>query len=656
MIQFKINKEFVDSYRKKKNPFKNALAEATFYRTYSRIKEDGTKEDWVDCLERVVNGVYTFQKIHCNQLKLHWDNSKAQRSCQKMFDKMFNMKFLPPGRGLFMMAPDGFVMETDDSTPLYNCAFVSTKEIKDEGTLPFTFGMNSLFLGVGLGFNTKGAGKIKIKEPIGEFEFEIEDCRESWTDSLDLLLQAFFYGKRMPSFNYEKIRPAGIVLKRFGGVSSGPGPLKELHEDVINLLTNRIGGFIKSTDIVDIFNMIGRCIVSGSVRRSAELALGEEDDEEFLEMKDWTKFPEQVEKWRWASNNSIYGTVGKTDYKKILGKTGEVPGIMWLQNAKEYGRMEDGKDYGDMEVEGGNPCNEIPLASYEFCNLSECFPAYHDTFEEFKETLKFAYLYCKTITLLPTGSMRTNEVQFRNRRLGISCSGILEAFTKNGTREMIRWFDEGYKYLQELDKMYSGWFKVGTSVRLTTVKPSGTISIVAGTGSPGVHAPHSEYYLRRVRIGVFDPILGRLDDAGYKIEDEIYGGEESKKLQKVVSFPIKEEHFEQSKKDLTMWQQLKLVSLMQRYWSSNAVSVTVTYKPEEEKDIPRALEYFERDLKTVSFLPLTEHGFELAPYEEITKEQYEEATKNLKIVNFNNLANPNDAIGTKYCDAEGCLI
>ena len=123
--------------------------------------------------------------------------------------------------------------------------------------------------------------------------------------------------------------------------------------------------------------------------------------------------------------------------------------------------------------------------------------------------------------------------------------------------------------------------------------------------------------MRRVRIGIFDPILKCLDEAGYLIEDEIYGGEESKKLQKVVSFPIHEKYFDQSKDDVSVWQQVKLSALMQRYWADNSVSITATYKPEEEKDIPKVVEFFERELKTISFLPVSEHGFELAPYEKI---------------------------------------
>ena len=139
----------------------------------------------------------------------------------------------------------------------------------------------------------------------------------------------------------------------------------------------------------------------------------------------------------------------------------------------------------DYRVLGSNPCLEISLENFEFCNLSECFLPNNETFEEFKETLKFAYLYCKTITLLPTEHTRTNEVQMRNRRLGVSVSGVVDSFNKHGMRKTIEWLNKGYKYLEELDKMYSEWFKVGRSIKISTIKPSGSVSLLAAV-SPGV--------------------------------------------------------------------------------------------------------------------------------------------------------------------------
>ena len=472
--------------------------------------------------------------------------------------------------------------------------------------------------------------------------------------SVEALLKSYFNGTRKPKCSItarleQRVYPSNGLV----GMQVVLGPLKELHEAIEDLLDNRIGDHLSSVDIVDIFNLIGRCIVAGSIRRSAEIALGDENDADFLEMKDFKKFPEQVKQYRWMSNNSINALIGKTDYNRILGHQGEVPGLFWLENAREYGRMVDGPCNADPLVMGVNPCAEIPLESYEMCNLAECFPSKHNSLEEFKETLKFAYLYTKTITLLPTDSIHTNEVQMRNRRLGISVSGVTAAFTKNGMREVVNWLDKGYEYLRELDVIYSKWFKTGNSIKLTTVKPSGSVSLLAAEPS-GIHMPHSEYYIRRVRIGLHDPILVPLYEAGYHIEKEVAGGKESASLQRVVSFPMREEYFSQSKDDVSVWQQVKLTALMQKYWADNAVSVTVTYQKHEQEEIPRIMEYFERELKSISFLPLLGHGFIQAPLQTITKEQYEGMVRDLKPVDFTDLKL--DAIGTKYCDQEECEI
>ena len=649
---FKLNKEFVDSYKIKPSPFKTTLGEVVFYRTYSRLKENGKKESWVDCIERVVNGVYSYQKRHCDYLKLHWSYSKAQRSAQRMFDKIFNMKFLPPGRGLYMSGTK-FVDEKNNSMPLYNCAFVSTENIRDELTLPFTHLFNSLFLGVGVGFDVLGAGHLTIKKPNGTFIHVIEDTREAWTLSLDVLLQAYFQGKRKPIFDYSKIRKAGLPLKSFGGTSSGPGPLKELHEAVEKVYEKRIGEKITSADIVDTMCLIGRAVVAGSIRRSAEIALGKEEDQEFLDLKDFNKHPEEVQSHRWMSNNSIFAYVNKTDYRKILNKSGEVPGLFWIENARSYGRMKDPKNFNDNRIAGINPCSEQVLESYEMCNLVEVFSSNHETYEDFKETLKMAYLYNKSVTLIPTDSSRVNAVQMRNRRLGISQTGITAAFEKHGASVILDWFDRGYEYLKNLDKIYSDWLCIPKSVKLTTVKPSGSVSLLAGV-PPGVHYPHSQFYIRRMKIGIFDPILKALTDAGYEVEDDYYGGKDSASLQKVVSFPVKEEQFSQGKDDVSIWQQVKLVSLMQRYWSDNSVSVTVTFNKEEEKEIVNVLEFFERDLKTISFLPLLDHNFPQAPYETITEEKYNEMASKIKVPDFSELIL--DGVGSKFCDAESCEI
>jgi intein/homing endonuclease len=298
-------------------------------------------------------------------------------------------------------------------------------------------------------------------------------------------------------------------------------------------------------------------------------------------------------------------------------------------------------------------CSEQSLESMETCLLTETFPALHDSYEEYQETLKYAYLYAKTITLIPTHWPETNAVMMKNRRIGMSQTGIIDAFVKHGRREMLEWCENGYKYLRELDEKYSNWLCIPKSIKITSIKPSGTVSQLAGV-SPGIHYPHSEYYIRRIRIASNSPLLEPLLKANYNIVDEIYGTEETKKNTKVLEFPVYTENFLRKKEDVTIWEQIKNVIDYQRFWADNNVSVTVTFKQEESKDICKVLEAYEDQLKAISFLPISEHGYDLAPYEEITKEQYEKMTKNLKKPDFSHITSI--PVGEKYCTNDSCEI
>mgnify|MGYP006274266065 CR=1 FL=1 len=549
-------------------------------------------------------------------------------------------------------------VEEKGGAAVNSCAFVSTNDIEIRGSLAFTWAMDALLLGVGVGFDTKGAEKITIKQPKngeGVLEYEIPDSREGWVESLELLLDAYFFGKKKPVFDYSIIRPYGEPIKSFGGVASGPDPLREMHENISKLLEKRMDEPLKSTDIVDIMNMIGVCVVSGNVRRSAEISLGSPEDKDYIEMKDYNKYPQELNSHRWSSNNSILAEVGKTDYNKFIDNislNGE-PGIVWLENMQKYSRIKDEPDWKDKFVMGCNPCSEQSLESMETCLLTETFPSLHETWEEYKETLKYAYLYAKTITLMSTHWPETNAVMMKNRRIGMSQTGIIDAFVKHGRRAILNWCDEGYNYLKSLDETYSNWLCVPRSIKITSVKPSGSVSLLPGV-SPGIHYPHSEYYIRRVRIASDSPLLEPLKKAGYHIEQVKSGTGKTKEMTVVIEFPVWERNFVRRKEDASLWEQVKNAVDYQRYWADNNVSITVTFKPEEAKDIPRVLEAYEDQLKAVSFLPITDHQYEQAPYEEITKEKYHEMMKELSVPDFSNVTSQPE--GEKFCSNDSCVL
>ncbi|MFX1371771.1 MAG: HNH endonuclease [Promethearchaeota archaeon] len=1142
-ISFSLDEDFLNNF-KGKQPDWGPLGYITYKRTYARIIEkENRKEEFWETIKRVIEGCYSVQKEHCIKLSLPWSDEKAQKSAQTMFNKIWNFKFLPPGRGLWMMGTE--FIARHGSMSLNNCGFASTEDINLKYSKAFEFVMDALMLGVGVGFDTKGAGKIMIKQPKeGHFDFQIPDSREGWVESLKLILEAYFLGKQVPQYDFSLIRPSGKPIRGFGGVASGPQPLKGMLEDIQNILKAHIGQTITSVDIVDIMNYIGKCVVAGNVRRSAEIALGDPTDMDFVLCK---QDEEALYSHRWASNNSVFAVRG-LDYSFIANQiavNGE-PGVFWLENARAYSRMGDAPDFKDKKAAGVNPCitgdtliavadvrsavpikklaeegSDIPvycknnegittirimrnpritgfnekiyevtlddgssvkctgnhkflmkdgsqksainlkpndsllitpkwqttwseimdedkkkkstywlvnngkknifehtliyeklnktkikpgyiihhkdrnslnnnisnlelllkdehdslhdisgdnnpmrywyphaskeekqryhkrmskatakesnprysgftnqhlyqemlsiikktgipltttswvdhsrkygyihnfnefrgklvnlikkaniesgfehlknpammreykryiklletseyevifnkgiwlvkrcelcnsefhvkygdrersycshncsnkisalkagaamkekgknqreiarkrlfeifeeyvcdnyevptlskflsilkesnindfrtagiykgyqyildiitqrylsnkisvrslnkesyrkematqliskglcsnhkvvsvvyignkdvyngtvdefhnygivlnekrtntgrpklemiftancgeqtLESFELCCLVETFPSRHESYEEFQETLKYAYLYSKSVTLVNTHWQETNAVMLKNRRMGISQTGIIEAFVRHGRKKMLEWCSRGYNYLQELDEQYSGWLCIPRSIKISTVKPSGTVSLLPGV-PPGIHYPHSEYYIRRIRLSKNSDLIKHIKNAGYKIEDDLYSPNTV-----VAEFPIHEKYFERSKNEVSIWEQAENAAAYQRYWSDNQVSITITFKEEEADQIKHVLECYEDKLKSVSFLPIKEHGYKQAPYEEITKEQYEEIISNLRPFNLDETKDR--AIGEKFCDSDRCEI
>ena len=676
--------------------------------------EHPTEEFWQTC-RRVVEGVYNVQKIHCRRLGLPWDNAKAQRSAQEMFTRMWEFKFTPPGRGLAKMGTD-FMFEKGGAC-LNNCAFISSENIDDDFADPFTFLMDMSMLGVGVGGDTRGRGKVKLQMPkLTSEPYLVPDSREGWVAMAKSILNSFVGKGTFPEvMDFSSVREKGKRIRGFGGTASGPGPLAKMvknfartlkphdcevqFEETFNPDTGEITHLrtyfqgegtprkITSGDITDIFNMVGACVVAGGVRRSAEIMFGDSDDDEFRTLKDDSElrplyaqvndlymslnaaedeaarasFQSQIDEvqalidahplitHRWASNNSIFGTVGM-DYEEVAGsiaKNGE-PGILWLKNAQDYGRMNDAPNFKDRRAKGANPCSEQTLESYELCCLVETYPAHHESYEDFERTLKFAYLYAKTVTLMPTHNPRTNAVMNRNRRIGCSMSGIRQAIGKLGRRGFLQWCDNGYNYIQDLDALYSDWLGIPRSIKTTSVKPSGTVSLLCGA-TPGIHPAHSPFYIRNIRVNQHSPLLPAAREAGYTVEKDAYADSTF-----VISFPVKVPNAI-GKREVSIWDQVALASDIQRYWADNQVSVTVTFKPDEAKEISTVLEVFEDRLKSISFLPLSDddHGYVQAPYIEISEDEYVAMAGQVRPMDMTKSKNEQQDM---FCDGDACMI
>jgi len=668
-LSFKLTNDFVEGYKNKVVPwgFKdvagNSVGEITFLRTYSRLKADGTKETWSDVCERVINGMYSLQKDHAKTNRLPWNDAKAQASAKEAFDRLFNLKWTPPGRGLWVMGTP-LVNEQKNSAALQNCAFVSTNEMsKNNPAKPFAFLMEASMLGVGVGFDDKGADKgFDIYEPKGEQVFDIPDTREGWVDSTVALINAYLKPEQ-PTwvFNYDNIRPFGAPIATFGGTAAGHEPLLKLHTHIRKLFDGRAGNKLTRIDIADIGNLIGVCVVSGNVRRSAELLLGRIDDDNFLNLKNAERFPERNSYdpenpgWAWMSNNSVETAVG-TDLSPIvegIALNGE-PGVIWMDVTRKYGRLADQPNNKDWRAAGYNPCAEQSLESFECCTLVETYLNRHESLEDYKRTLKFAYLYAKTVTLLPTHWEETNAIMQRNRRIGTSMSGVANFADINGLPVLREWMDEGYKTIVNYDKSYSEWLGIRESIKTTTIKPSGTVSILSGE-SPGVHwTPGGEYFLRAIRFGNDDPMLSLFKMANYRVEP----ASENPTKTSVVFFPIKS-LAKRSEKDVSIYEKVALAATAQRWWSDNSVSVTISFDAEKEiKDVGTVLHMYDGQLKTISFLPMGNHVYPQMPYSQISQAEYDQYAMELFPIDFAGVYQGLgiEAIGEAYCTTDACEI
>jgi ribonucleoside-triphosphate reductase (thioredoxin) len=663
LFSFKLAEDFVNSYRTKKvdwgyqDAAGNSVGEITFIRTYSRLKEDGTKETWADTCERVINGMYSIQKDHAKSNRLPWSDIKAAASAKEAYDRMFNFKWTPPGRGLWMMGTP-LVNIQRNSAALQNCSFVSTAEMnKNNPAKPFAFLMEASMLGVGVGFDTKGAEKdFTIYEPQPDTDpIIIPDTREGWVESTTSLINSYLRAdQKSPVFDYSEIRPAGTPIKTFGGTAAGAEPLIKLHEHIRNIFKGRAGQKLTTLDIADLGNLIGVCVVSGNVRRSAELLMGKIDDEVFLNLKNYEKYPDRMA-YGWMSNNSVEVAVGE-DLDPIIegiARNGE-PGVIWMDVTRQYGRLADPINNKDWRAAGYNPCAEQSLESMECCTLVETYIGRHDNLEDFKRTLKFAYLYAKTVTLLPTHWEETNAIMQRNRRIGTSISGVANFADTRGLPTLRAWMDDGYQTVQNYDKSYSEWLGIRESIKTTTIKPSGTVSILAGE-SPGVHwTPGGKYFLRTIRFSNSDPMLPLFKMANYRVEPADSDPDNTS----VVYFPIKSSSM-RSEKEVSIYEKMAIAATAQRYWSDNSVSVTISFDPKTEAEaIGTALHMYDGQLKTVSFLAMDDGVYTQMPYTQSNPDEYEAGRMTLFPIDLKGVYEGMafDAVGESYCTTDACEV
>lgn len=699
-MQIKLSDAYIQKIKSDVQPHWGELGWVTYKRTYARwIEPFGRYEEWDETVKRVVEGNINLDP------RLHTDHvSEATvrelgKEAERLFKLIYSLASTPSGRNLWISGTD-YQQRVGDA--LNNCWFIAIRpqvygdshivpfyleKEQPAVSMPFSFLFDELMKGGGVGFSVSKANirqippvtrhvklDILISKENGDYAAALEagaedadtwyqdhdrtsclryrtpDTREGWVESNALLIDAHFSSMIDHAshvvIDVSSIREKGKKIKGFGGVAAGPVPFIEMLGAVNRVLNQANGKSLTSVDCTDICNLIGKNVVAGNVRRSAEIALGDPDDQAFVTMK---QDQEQLMDHRWASNNSVLVTPDYNHYDAVaeaIVKNGE-PGIVNLDNIRNYGRFADGRQPGiDADAEGTNPCGEISLGNGEPCNLFEVFPGIAEKMGwSMEKVFSLAVRYTKRVTFSHYDWQCSRTIIEKNRRIGISMSGIqdwvLERFgerlvsgfvdaqdPESGTwyqkpvfnEQAAQCVDAFYQMVVKADQRYSQTLGCSPSIKHTTVKPSGTVSKLVGI-SEGMHFSFDKYLIQRIRFQDSDPLLPVLQKAGYTIEKDVYSENTM-----VVEFPAKAGSADLkgfvSANDVSIGEQFATQLFLQTYWADNSVSCTITFHKEEASKIAGLLQQYRRRCKSTSLLPYSGHGFAQAPKEPISKAVY----------------------------------
>jgi ribonucleoside-triphosphate reductase (thioredoxin) len=507
-----------------------------------------------------------------------------------------------------------------DNTCVYNCSYLPVDDPKS-----FDEAMFILLCGTGVGFSVESKYTSQLPDvPEQLFESEhviaVHDSKEGWAKALRLLI-AHLYAGEVPKWDVSKVRPSGARLKTFGGRASGPGPLVDLFTFATNTFKNARGRKLNTLECHDLMCKIGEVVVVGGVRRSAMISLSDLDDERIRHAKSgpwWETAPHRA----LANNSAVYNetpTVGKfmEEWLSLYNSHSGERGIFNREAAKKtvakYGHRDPNFDFGT------NPCSEIILRPYQFCNLTEVVVRHDDTIETLKDKVEVATIL-GTIQSTFTKFPYLRKVWQRNteeeRLLGVSLTGIFDNdMMVKAPKEVLSALRE---HSREVNKQYAEILGVPVSASITCVKPSGTVSQLVNSAS-GIHPRHSKFYIRRVRGDKKDPLSAFLVEQGVPAEDCVYKPTQTT----VFSFPQKAPAG-LVRDDISAIRHLEIWLEYQREWCEHKPSVTISV---EEKDWPSVgawvWDHFD-EISGVSFLPYDGGTYRQAPYEECTEEQYNE--------------------------------
>jgi ribonucleoside-triphosphate reductase len=623
------------------------LGYITYKRTYARRKKEhdpnSDTEEFPETVERIIKACDT-------QLNVGFTKKEEKQ----LREYLLKLKGSVAGRFLWQLGTK--TVKQLGLLSLQNCAFT----VVNDPIRPFTWTMDSLMLGSGVGYNIQKEyvyelpkpKKVKVvRQDTKDADFIVPDSRDGWVELLRKVLEAHYVTGKSFSYSTILIRSKGSPIRGFGGLASGPDELCWGMEEINKILNARANKKVRPIDCLDIMNIIGKIVVAGNVRRSAQIAIGDMDDLQFLNAKRWDLG--NIPNWRAMSNNSVVcndiSALPEQFWQGYKGN-GEPYGLINLNLARNTGRI--GEDqYKDPEVCGFNPCAEQSLAPYETCCLAEIFLPNIESKEELFEVAKLLYRINKHSLAMKCHHPETQEIVNKNMRMGIGVTGYLQA-----TKKQRKWLPEVYDELRVFDRKYSNKHGFPTSIKLTTVKPSGTLSLLAGV-TPGAHPGFSHHHIRRIRMASNIPLVDLCRNAGYPIEyQRNFDGSEDKSTV-VVSFPCKFPKNTTVAADVSAVDQLEIIKELQHNWSDNAVSVTIYYKKEELPEIQKWLkDNYNDNLKSCSFLLHSEHGFDQAPLEEITEEQYKEMIKQVRPITSIETIDEESILDSFECEGGVCPV
>jgi ribonucleotide reductase alpha subunit len=614
------------------------LAAIVTRRTYAR-RDTGKLENWSEIIERAI----------CGNVRNH-DVPEQEIKDLLRFGK--ERKAIPAGRGLWFSGSPAHL--NIGGVALNNCWYLNSTYWEN-----FVRAQDLLMLGGGVGMSvehrfTSKLPKIKkdvkiVHKPTKDADFIVPDSREGWCELTHRVLESYFVTGKSFSYSTYCLRGSGELIKGFGGLASGPFPLIQFVSNLCSILSNRSGNHIRPIDAADIITSTGEMVVSGNVRRSAIIILGDCWDKEYLKAKRWDLG--LLPSYRSCANYSVVCD-DYEDLHPLFWKTfeqGEAFGIINRKAIQKYGRI------GEVKLdtaEGVNPCAEATLEPNEPCNLQEIALPNLKSEEEFIRASVLMHRYGKRVTMEKYHHEEIQEVINRNRRVGTGITGCLASplFTPAV-------LDRAYEAIQRENVKYSKELNIPKSIRTTVIKPSGTVSKVLDMdGYEGIHAAYSRYIIQRVRFAANDSLIPLLRDAGHHIEPV-------KKLDNtldhgtlVVDFYVKApDGCPVADEDWNTWKQLDIYKMAQKHWSDQSVSVSVYYKKEEINKIKDWIKDNLKETKSISFLCHNDHGFAQAPKEKITQEQFEQLSERIKPIDVDRI-DEGDGLDGLECEGGICPV